>query len=111
MTNEQAKEQFIYVPICKYNDEIGIKMGGYEDTFCTPKSFQATFNEYGMCFTYNNHKQGMDEHFYSTNAQGGFLNQNDVKFEVVGTKRNVLAPANSEEIHQDILKVAIIIIY
>ena len=86
-------------------------MGGYEDTFCTPKSFQATFNEYGMCFTYNNHKQGMDGHFYATDSQEGFLSQNDVKFEVAGTNSNVLAPANSEEIYQDILKVTIIINY
>ena len=54
----------VYVPICKYNSEQdGITIQKYNDKFCEPKAFQPTFNEYGMCFTYNNRKQGMDEYF------------------------------------------------
>ena len=54
----------VYVPICKYNSEQdGVTIQKYNDKFCEPKAFQPTFNEYGMCFTYNNRKQGMDEYF------------------------------------------------
>ena len=54
----------VYVPICKYNSEQdGVMIQKYNDKFCEPKAFQPTFNEYGMCFTYNNRKQGMDEYF------------------------------------------------
>ena len=54
----------VYVPFCKYNSEQnGVEIPKYNDKFCESKAFQPTFNEYGMCFTYNNRKQGMKEYF------------------------------------------------
>ena len=105
ITNEQAKESYVYVPICKYNEERGIEIKEYKDVFCKPKAFQLTFNEYGMCFTFNNHKQGMDEHFYTENSEGEFLKQNYTKQEVTGLETNITAQLDSEDLSQDILKV------
>ena len=66
VTNRQANPDMVYVPICKYNSmQDGVTIQKYNDKFCEPKAFQPTFNEYGMCFTYNNRKQGMDEYFRS----------------------------------------------
>ena len=105
ITNEQAKESYVYVPICKYNEERGIEIKEYKDVFCKPKAFQLTFNEYGMCFTFNNHKQGMDEHFYAANSEGVILKQNYTKLEVTGSETNNTAHADFEDPSQDILKV------
>ena len=51
------------IPICKYNGQIGTNISGFNQTYCDETVFQPTFNEYGMCFTFNNRKQGMDEYF------------------------------------------------
>ena len=80
VNNEQANPGMVYVPLCKYNSEQeGIEISKYKETFCEPKAFQPTFNEYGMCFTYNNRKQGMDEYFrlhHSMDGSENFSNSN-----------------------------------
>ena len=64
VTDEQANPGMVYVPTCNYNSELnGVEVRKYNEKFCNPKAFQPTFNEYGMCFTFNNRKQGMDEYF------------------------------------------------
>ena len=69
VNNAQANPEMVYVPLCKYNSEQeGIEIRKYNEKFCEPKAFQPTFNEYGMCFTYNNRKQGMDEYFRLHNS-------------------------------------------
>ena len=81
MTNRQANPEMVYVPICKYNSQQdGVKIQEYNERFCEPKSFQPTFNEYGMCFTYNNRKQGMNEYFrsyHSTDESNNFINSKE----------------------------------
>ena len=57
------KNDQMVIPICKYNGQIGTNISGYNQTYCDETVFQPTFNEYGMCFTFNNRKQGMDEYF------------------------------------------------
>ena len=68
VTEKQFSHTKIYVPICNYNDEIGVKVQEYNETYCHPKAFQPTFNEYGMCFTFNNRRQGMDNFFHLNNS-------------------------------------------
>ena len=70
----------VYVPICKYNSEQkGVDISKYNDKFCESKAFQPTFNEYGMCFTYNNRKQGMNEYFrlYHSNDENENLSDSN----------------------------------
>ena len=95
----------MYVPICKYNEENGIEITEYNDVFCKPKSFQPTFNEYGMCFTFNNHKQGMDEHFYTADTERALLKLNYTILEATGSETNNTVKADFEDPSQDILKV------
>ena len=70
------------MPICNYNNEQnGVQVRKYNEKFCDPKAFQPTFNEYGMCFTFNNRKQGMDEYFrlhHSMDTKENFSNSNAV---------------------------------
>ena len=80
MTNRQANPDMVYVPICKYNShQDGVTIQKYNDRFCEPKAFQPTFNEYGMCFTYNNRKQGMNEYFRLYNSADEGENSSDSK--------------------------------
>ena len=34
----------------------------YQESYCN--AFQTTFNEHGLCYTYNNADQGFDDNFY-----------------------------------------------
>lgn len=68
MTDEQANPNKVYVPICSYDDEIGVEVKEYDERYCDPKVFQLTFNEYGMCFTFNNRKQGLEDFFITHHA-------------------------------------------
>ena len=61
--DEQANLSKVYVPICNYNDEMGSRVNPYAERYCDTAAFQPTFNDNGMCFTFNNRKQGMDEFF------------------------------------------------
>ena len=61
--DSSMKHDQMVVPICKYNGQIGSNISGYNQTYCDEIVFQPTFNEYGMCFTFNNRKQGMDDYF------------------------------------------------
>ena len=80
----------------------------YDERYCDVKAFQPTFNEYGMCFTFNNRKQGMD-HFFQTNYAPSKTVKNDSdsfhidppeKFETAEKKMD-----SSEDVNQEILKV------
>ena len=47
-------------PFCYYQDKTDSKgrpFGPYGDNYC--EDFQPTFNENGLCYTYNNHELGM----------------------------------------------------
>ena len=60
-------------PLCLYEDDdqdsVGLKFPEYpEDRFCN--SFQPTFNEYGLCYTYNNVKLGLDQHDWDSGKSG-----------------------------------------
>ena len=108
LTDEQANPAKIYVPICNYNDEVGVVVKKYDERYCDVKAFQPTFNEYGMCFTFNNRKQGMD-HFFQTNYAPSKTVKNDSdsfhidppeKFETAEKKMD-----SSEDVNQEILKV------
>ena len=68
VTDKQASPERVYIPICNYNGEIGIEIKTYNERYCDPVAFQPTFNEYGMCYTFNNRKQGMDEFFETHSA-------------------------------------------
>ena len=65
--DSSMKHDQMVVPICKYNGQIGSNISGYNQTYCDEIVFQPTFNEYGMCLTFNNRKQGMDEYFSERN--------------------------------------------
>ena len=70
------KNDQVVVPICKYGDKIGKNVSGYTQTYCDKSVFQPTFNEYGMCYTFNNRKQGMDEYFSEGNQD---IEQEDLR--------------------------------
>ena len=87
----QANPGMVYVPLCKYNSEQeGIEISKYKEKFCEAKAFQPTFNEYGMCFTYNNRKQGMDEYFRLHNSMDD--NEN-----LSNSNTNIAIGENAEE--------------
>ena len=68
LSDEKDTTERVFVPICSYNDEHGVQINDYNEGNCSSKYFQPTFNEYGMCFTFNNRKQGMDD-FYVGNSE------------------------------------------
>ena len=68
MSDKKANPEKVYVPICSYNDELEVVVTEYNESYCNSKSFQSTFNEYGMCFTFNNRKQGIDDFFFSNSG-------------------------------------------
>ena len=105
ITDQQGKDSYIYIPICHYNEKNGLKVKGYEETFCSPRAFQPTFNEYGMCFTFNNHKQGMDEYFNTTDFQNDILEQNQVIRRKLKTNNDYQWQINSDDEEYNILKV------
>ena len=80
-TNEQ-----VVVPTCKYNDKIGTNIAGYNQTYCDESVFQPTFNEYGMCYTFNNRKQGMDKYFSSSQPD---FDKKDLRQDLNSTKKNI----------------------
>ena len=75
VTDKQASPERVYIPICNYNGEIGIEIKTYNERYCDPVAFQPTFNEYGMCYTFNNRKQGMDEFFETHSATEAATNR------------------------------------
>lgn len=55
-------------PFCSYgsestqtNETVGAFFTEYEEQFCN--AFQTTFNEHGLCYTFNNADQGLPDIF------------------------------------------------
>lgn len=48
-------------PFCWFRDQLdsGIKYGAYDEHYC--HSFQTTFNDHGLCYTFNNFDLGFDD--------------------------------------------------
>ena len=84
-----------------------MKIKGYDDAYCPPKSFQPTFNEYGRCYTFNNHQQGMDKHFEGVDYQNKILNHTSYMCEENKTIIDKEGNANTNDPPRDILKVRI----
>ena len=78
VTDKKFDPYKVYVPKCNYNNEDGIQVAKNDERYCDAKAFQPTFNEYGMCFTFNNRKQGMDE-FFRTHQAKDYLENNNGK--------------------------------
>ena len=52
-------------PFCSYDGQPqGVEIEGYSQKLCT--DFQPTFNDYGLCYTFNNFRQGMRFRFGQT---------------------------------------------
>ena len=104
MTDEPANPNKVYVPICNYNDEIGVEVKEYNERYCDPKAFQPTFNEYGMCFTFNNRKQGLEDFFlthHASNSLEKIVNSSSKS----GIEHNMARLRNSEDDTKEIFKV------
>ena len=99
----------MYVPKCSYNDqanENGVKVGEYDDRYCDPGAFQPTFNEYGMCFTFNNRKQGLEEYFRTHDSNNGIHNNGTRQSSSVANKnQNTSDQLTKEEGSNEIFKV------
>ena len=105
MTEQQLSENNIYVPICHYNDEIGVKILEYNTTeFCDPKAFQPTFNEFGMCWTFNNRLQGMEK-FFLHNYANNTLQEDADNVKTKRDEQNVIGVERSQSNTKEILKV------
>ena len=108
VTDEQANPAKIYVPICNYNDEVGVVVEEYDERYCDVKTFQPTFNEYGMCFTFNNRKQGMDN-FFQTNYAPSKIVKNDRESFHIDNRSKIeigeIKMDSSEDVNQEIFKV------
>ena len=89
--DDQGDPNKVYVPTCSYNskNQEGLVVKGYNDQYCNPDAFQPTFNEWGMCYTFNNFKQGMDE-YYRTHHAGNILENNGTATNVKPTAQNNL---------------------
>ena len=92
------------MPICKYNGQKGTNIAGYNQTFCDKNVFQPTFNEYGMCFTFNNRKQGMDEYFHLKDRDNA-TEENEVINSSQQSKYDATNQHNTENNEREILKV------
>ena len=103
-TNEQ-----VVVPTCKYNDKIGTNIAGYNQTYCDESVFQPTFNEYGMCYTFNNRKQGMDRYF--SNRQFN-IEKEGVRQDMNSTTRNIdfVSHHSLENDEKEIFKVSTVLL-
>ena len=97
-------DDHMVVPVCKYNGQIGTNISGYNQTYCDETVFQPTFNEYGMCFTFNNRKQGMDEYFSRRNLDNT-KDDNPVTEESQEQKIDFTKHNKSEVEEREILKV------
>ena len=102
VTDQQAKPDKVYIPICNYNGEIGVNIKTYNENYCDPVAFQPTFNEYGMCYTFNNRKQGMDEFFETHSATETATNRD---YSQARTKNKTAALTHPEDDNRKILKV------
>ena len=102
VTDEQAKPDKVYIPICNYNGEIGLNIKTYNEHYCDPVAFQPTFNEYGICYTFNNRKQGMDEFFETHSATEAATNQG---YSQARTKNKTVASTHPKDDNRKILKV------
>ena len=74
----------------------------YNEHYCDPVAFQPTFNEYGMCYTFNNRKQGMDEFFETRSATEAATNQG---YSQARNKNKTVASTHSKDDNREILKV------
>ena len=105
VNEKQLYENNIYVPICHYNNEIGVKVPEYNtSTFCDPNAFQPTFNEFGMCWTFNNRRQGMDK-FFLRNYANNTLQEDDASVQMNQTENNVIGLESPRNNTKEILKV------
>ena len=102
VTDKQAEPDKVYIPICNYNGEIGVNIKTYNEHYCDPVAFQPTFNEYGMCYTFNNRKQGMDEFFETHSATEAATNRG---YSQARTKNKTGAVTHPEDDNRKILKV------
>jgi hypothetical protein len=53
-------------PYCLYGSKAkgqGTYWNAYQEYYCD--AFQTTFNEFGLCYTFNNADQGLDDFFHS----------------------------------------------
>ena len=108
VTDEQANPAKIYVPICNYNDEVGVVVKKYDERYCDVKAFQPTFNEYGMCFTFNNRKQGMDNFFQTNYAPSKIVKNDSESFHIDNPSKIETGEKkmdSSEDVNQEIFKV------
>ena len=58
-----------------------------------------------MCFTFNNHKQGIDEYLNSMDFENGILEQTEVIQREMKKENNDTGQTNSEDGAHDIFKV------
>ena len=86
LKDELTTNEHVVVPTCKYNDKTGTNIAGYNQTYCDESVFQPTFNEYGMCYTFNNRRQGMDKYFSSRHLD---IDKQDIRQDINSTKRNI----------------------
>ena len=105
VTDEQANPAKIYVPICNYNDEVGVVVNEYDERYCDVKAFQPTFNEYGMCFTFNNRKQGMDDFFQTNYAPSKTVKNDSNLFHIDPSRKIETGEKQTEDVNQEIFKV------
>lgn len=54
---------FCFFGAGKNKAEQGAYLSAYQEHYCN--SFQTTFNEYGLCYTFNNADQGFHDYFHS----------------------------------------------
>ena len=84
-----------------------MKVSGYDDRYCDPGAFQPTFNEYGMCFTFNNRKQGLEEYFRTHDSNNGMQNNVTRQSSSAANEiQNTSAQLTMEEDSIEIVKVA-----
>lgn len=102
VTDQQAKPDKVYIPICNFNGETGVNIKTYNEHYCDPALFQPTFNEYGMCYTFNNRKQGLDEFFETHSATEAATN---LEYSKAPAKNKTVALGRPIDDNRKILKV------
>ena len=105
LKDQSTTNNQVVVPTCKYNDKIGSNITGYNQSYCDESVFQPTFNEYGMCYTFNNRKQGMDQYFSSRQSD---FDKEDLGAAMNSTKRDIdfVAHHSLENGEKEIFKVS-----
>ena len=64
MNGAQHDLNVVYVPKCSFSGvENGVWIEGYNEFFCSADTFEITFNEYGVCYTFNNYNQLTSQYF------------------------------------------------